>query len=156
MPSNEQKALDATDKIGEQKKSYRAAALALQDSVEEGAPRKKQVRCIRELHEQATAFFDCVEAAISKSELLGANQSENWATDLANTAYNVLDNVVYLYERLWRSATGSKSRTRSPAPVLSPACRAPSPSTTKINARNCRTASSSSACLPAVSHTYQK
>ena len=116
MPSGEERAAEATDKFEAEKKAYRAAALALHQSVEGKAPAEEQARRVRELHEQATTFFECVESAISKSELFGANQSENWATDLANTAYNVLDNVPQLYERLWRDCDRLKINRLQPSP----------------------------------------
>jgi hypothetical protein len=104
MLSDEQKAAAAIDECGAKKEAYRAAALALDRSIADKASPDEQARCIRELHRQATAFFDSVESAVSKSELFGASRSEHWATDLANTSYNVLDNVPQLYDRLWRDS----------------------------------------------------
>lgn len=116
MPSDEQRAAEAADKIEQQKQLYLHSVTSLNSSIDANDPPKAQIQHVQELHQQATAFFNVVDAAISKSELLGAHRSEHWAHDLAATAVNTLDNIPQLYERIWAESDRLGLKRPLPSP----------------------------------------
>jgi hypothetical protein len=57
-------------------------------------------RSVRSAHAAAVGFFNYVEAAVAKSDLLDAYVSEEWANSLAETCHAVLGSAAIYFERL--------------------------------------------------------
>lgn len=102
MPSEQQFVVEAARTISASKATYRAAALALQQSTQQSSTAR--IQRLNTLCQAATDYFDCVERLIRDSELLGAYRSELWAADLSGTAVNALDNIPHYYARIWKEA----------------------------------------------------
>ena len=92
------------DEVLRLKAIYVEAKNAFVDAVNANATVDAQKKLFRELHEKATAAFNSVETCITKSDLLGANQGDLWAQDIARTAVDTLEHVAYRYQRLWENA----------------------------------------------------
>lgn len=116
MPSPEEIAVAGAQEIEQRKQDYASAGIALNASRDAHESIEAQIKLLEELYKAGTAFFYCVERCISNSELLGAHRSDFWATDLAATAVNVLDNVPLFYERVWADADRLKVTRPKPSP----------------------------------------
>lgn len=112
--SNEQTAAKCLDQILDLKRIYVAAKNSFNDSRDGGAEKKIQVRLFRELHEASTAVFNAVDKCVVQSDLLGANQADFWAKDLAKTALDTLTHIAYRYQRLWETADQLEIRRPKP------------------------------------------
>jgi hypothetical protein len=104
VTSNEQRAADAAAEILNKKEQYSRASIAFNASKAANEQKEKQRGFLAELYQTATAAFNCVESAITTSEVLGASRSELWAIDLAATAVNTLEHILSFYERVWAEA----------------------------------------------------
>lgn len=102
--TNEQTAAKCLDEVQRLQEAYVEAKNNFNDSRAANAERDVQVKLFRKLHEASTTVFNAVDKCIVQSDLLGANHTDFWAKDLANTAVDTLTHIAYRYERLWENA----------------------------------------------------
>lgn len=101
MPSDEQRAAEGLDQIERLYQKYLLAAEALNASRDAEDSPTIEEKLLSDFQKSGTDFFNRVESVIAASAILGANRNRFWATDLAATAVNVLDNIPRFYERAW-------------------------------------------------------
>lgn len=93
---------------------YRRAATEFNKRKCEGAGAVEQKQLLESLHVAANEFFNIVENAIVECEVL--SQNEFWATDLADTASNVLDSIPRHFEKLRSECERLKAQAPRPSP----------------------------------------
>jgi hypothetical protein len=99
MATNEQEATAAADKIQALKLLCIDAWDKLDQCKADGGAIQDQIKLFDDACNKCIALFNYVESCVASSDLLGANRSEFWAQEMANTACNVLDTIPTFYER---------------------------------------------------------
>lgn len=115
MQSKEQQAANAESKIHGLKVDCLGALRAFHDSKARRDPSAMQAQLLMEWVKRFDALSNSVESCVATSDLLGANRSELWAKELANTAANLLDTVPAFYEKLWHEAKRLEQPRQTPS-----------------------------------------
>jgi hypothetical protein len=116
MANNEQTVFACTAEMEKHKAEYGTALRAFHRSRDANEAVEKQRELLKDCRDKGVAFFNVVERCIAGSELLGAHRSEFWASDLANTASNVLDFIPSFYAEIREEANRLKLPPLMPAP----------------------------------------
>lgn len=116
MQTKEQDAADAEKQILELKDVSLESLKSFNAAKKGGVSVERQRELFGVWTQDFVALLNCVESCISKSELLGANRSEFWAKELANTASNMLDTIPRFYERLQDEAVRLELEPIVPSP----------------------------------------
>lgn len=118
MATPEENAIRGQTEILVAKDAYLQALRDLRKANNEAAPPEELALKLRAVFDTGNKCYNAVEQCIVQSELLGANRSEFWATDLANTAFNFLERIPDYWTVIRRFAALAK---------LDPAHYSPSP-----------------------------
>ncbi len=105
LGEREKRILQINEEILQCKLPYSHALEMFNKSKEAGEPREKQVEFFTEFRNKGISFFNCVEKALSDAEVAGAFQSRFWAEDFARTSGNVLENVLFFYDKHRKEAS---------------------------------------------------
>lgn len=97
MNTNEQAVIDLNRRIESLKQRYMEEARRFGGLVKEFESIDQQKDGLTALQIHAVAYFNAVEDFISESDLLGASRQPDWANDVAETCYSVLETVVRHY-----------------------------------------------------------
>src|SRR5690349_15156272 len=114
MATNEQTAAEEEKKIQDLKTDGLKALRQFHFAKDNNEPVNRQIELLEVWSEKCDVLFNYVERCIAASDLLGANRSEFWAKELANTASNLLDTIPDFYEKHWFEAK------RLNLPILKP------------------------------------
>jgi hypothetical protein len=117
VATNEQAAKAGVKVIERLKPVYLDAVKSFNEAVNGSASEAAQKALLDRLYQAATDAFNATDQAVSESDLLGANRSGLWATDLAATAVNTLYNVTQLYARVWEEADRLHVSRPQPGPT---------------------------------------
>ncbi len=112
---NDQIVAELEGKIEEAKTPYLEAIKFLNTQKSSNAPKQDQIEALEKIHAAGTKFFNHVENACSKGELLGGTESDAWAANLGATAVNVLENVLSFWEKIRRESTRLKCSDLEPS-----------------------------------------
>lgn len=114
MATHEQTAAEEEKEIQNLKVDSLKALRVFHAAKEKNEPVNKQIKLFEDWSGKFDKLFNYVESCIATSDLLGANRSEFWAKEMANTAGNLLDTIPDFYERHWFEAK------RLNLPILKP------------------------------------
>ena len=93
MATPDESAIKTQEAILTAKDAYLRSLRNLGAAVDQNVPAEQMAQKLTDVVSAATNCFNAVEQSIVQSELLGANQSQFWARDLANTALNFLEGI---------------------------------------------------------------